>query len=61
MNPNPGAVAELLAAVYGHEVDSSVTYPTGVAFSGRLRLATGQTAKGAVYYTDQTLPTILRV
>lgn len=46
MNPDPGAVAELLAAVYGHEVDSSVTYPTGVAFSGRLRLATGQTAKG---------------
>jgi len=46
VNPNPGSVAKLLAAVYGHEVDSAVTYPTGVAFSGRLRLATDQSAKG---------------
>ena len=46
VSPTPRSVAERLAAVYGHEVDSSITYPTGVAFSGRLRLATGQTAKG---------------
>ena len=47
MSPNPGTVAERLATVYGHDVDSSITYPTGVAFSGRLRLAAGQTATGA--------------
>ena len=33
------SIAELLATVYGHEVDAAITYPTGVAFSGRLRLA----------------------
>ena len=47
MIPNPGAVAERLATVYGHEVNASITYPTGVAFSGRLRLAAGQTVAGA--------------
>ncbi|MSQ92706.1 MAG: hypothetical protein EXR87_07240 [Gammaproteobacteria bacterium] len=31
--------ARRLAVVYGHEIDAQTTYPTGVAFSGRLRLA----------------------
>lgn len=41
MNHDPRAVAERLAAVYGHSVESPVMYPTGVAFLGRLRLADG--------------------
>ena len=32
--------AKLLAKVYGHKLDNPLTYPTGVALSGRLRLAT---------------------
>lgn len=31
--------ATLLAQTYGHKLDNPLTYPTGVAFSGRLRLA----------------------
>ena len=31
--------ATLLAQIYGHKLDDPLTYPTGVAFSGRLRLA----------------------
>lgn len=31
--------ATLLAQIYGHKLDNPLTYPTGVAFSGRLRLA----------------------
>ena len=32
--------AKLLAKVYGHKLDNPLTYATGVALSGRLRLAT---------------------
>ena len=39
MNHDPHAVAERLAGIYGHAVESPVMYPTGVAFLGRLRLA----------------------
>lgn len=37
--------ATLLARIYGHKLDDPLTYPTGVAFSGRLRLSriTGDT------------------
>lgn len=31
--------SRLLASVYGHELDEPLTYPTGVALTGRLRLA----------------------
>ena len=39
MNHDPRAVAERLAGIYGHAVESPLMYPTGVAFLGRLRLA----------------------
>lgn len=39
MNHDPRTVAERLAGVYGHAVESPLMYPTGVAFLGRLRLA----------------------
>ena len=39
MNTNPRAVAERLAGIYGHAVESPPMYPTGIAFSGRLRLS----------------------
>ena len=39
VDARPPEVAERLAGVYGHDVDGGITYPTGVAFSGRLRLA----------------------
>ena len=35
----PRELAIRLAEIYGHEIDPHRTYPTGVAFSGRLRLA----------------------
>lgn len=40
-DPNPQALelSRLLASVYGHSLDEPLTYPTGVALSGRLRLA----------------------
>ena len=36
---NAHQLARRLASVYGHALDEPLTYPTGVAFSGRLRLA----------------------
>ncbi len=39
MNIDPRSVAERLAGIYGHAVESPLMYPTGVAFLGRLRLA----------------------
>ena len=46
--------ATLLAQIYGHKLDDPLTYPTGVAFSGRLRLARsiGNTEEVA-YSVDQ--------
>jgi len=41
MNTDPRHVAERLAGIYGHGVDSPPTYPTWVAFLGRLGLAGG--------------------
>ena len=41
MNTDPRAVAERLAGIYGHAVESPPTYPTGIAFSGRLRQSGG--------------------
>ena len=41
MNTAPRHVAERLAEIYGHGVDSPPTYPTGVALLGRLDLADG--------------------
>ena len=38
MTSDPHLVAVLLAERYGHTVEEPLTYPTGVAFSGRLRL-----------------------
>ena len=37
--PTPRELAIRLAEIYGHEIDPHRTYPTGVALSGRLRLA----------------------
>lgn len=37
--PDALALAQRLTAVYGRAIDAHKTYPTGVAFSGRLRLA----------------------
>ena len=39
MDIEPLAVAKRLASIYGHAIDPSLTYPTGVAIAGRLRLA----------------------
>lgn len=39
MNHDPRNVAERLAGIYGHGLESPLMYPTGVAFLGRLRLA----------------------
>lgn len=39
MGPEPLDIATRLAAVYGHAVERPLMYPTGVAISGRLRLA----------------------
>lgn len=39
MNPAPLKVATRLAGVYGHVIERPLMYPTGVAISGRLRLA----------------------
>ena len=39
MNTDPRAVAERLAGIYGHAVESAPMYPTGVAFLGRLRVS----------------------
>jgi unsaturated rhamnogalacturonyl hydrolase len=38
-NDDPLDIATLLSNTYGHELSSPLTYPTGVALSGRLRLA----------------------
>ncbi len=37
--PTPRELAIRLAEIYGHEIDPHRTYPSGVALSGRLRLA----------------------
>ena len=39
LNTDPHAVAERLAGIYGHAVESPPMYPTGIAFSCRLRLS----------------------
>ena len=39
MSPEPDRIAARLAGVYGHVIEQPLTYPTGVALSGRLRLA----------------------
>ena len=39
MSAEPLEVATRLAGVYGHAIEQPLTYPTGVAIAGRLRLA----------------------
>ena len=46
--PDALALAQRLGAAYGRAIDAHKTYPTGVAFSGRLRLASLDGSAAAV-------------